>query len=159
MTCFVGNSIIAGEELERRRQLARAGIEYFACLIENEVIGLLIGLLTETLPNTGFQTFRMAESKVLTVSPFCLGEQTNSGESLNSMRRRPPNFRPMTVMQDATILGAIVNFLSKSLNLLLGSVSYCVHCPRRPRSTSEHRYMSFAKTISASHPRQLGRLE
>ena len=76
-TGFVGNSIIRGEELARRRRLAREEIEHFAQLIEQESIGVQIGLVTETLPHTGFQIFRMADSKVLTISPFRLGEQTN----------------------------------------------------------------------------------
>lgn len=76
-TGFVGNSLIAGEELERRRELARTEIEHFARLMEDESIGVQIGLVTETLPHTGFQIFRMTDSKVLTISPFRLGEQTN----------------------------------------------------------------------------------
>lgn len=74
---FVGNSLVKGAELERRRALARAEIEHFVGVIEDESIGVQIGLVTESLPHAGFQIFRMADSKVLTVSPFRLGEQPN----------------------------------------------------------------------------------
>lgn len=74
---IVGNSTIAGEELKRRRQAARAEIEHFADLIEEEPIGIQIGVVTESLPHTHFQIFRMPETRILTVSPFRLGEQPN----------------------------------------------------------------------------------
>ena len=74
---FVGNAAIDGEELARRRNLARAEIEHLIDLIENEPIGVQIGVVTETLPHPGFQIFKMPDRKVLTISPFRLGEQTN----------------------------------------------------------------------------------
>ena len=74
---FVGHTQVTGAELERRRELARAEVAHFADLIENEAIGVQIGVITETLPHTGFQIFRFADKKTLTVSPFRLGEQTN----------------------------------------------------------------------------------
>lgn len=74
---FVGNASIDGEELARRRSLARAEIEHLIDLIENEPIGVQIGVVTETLPHTGFQIFRLPDRKILTISPFRLGEQTN----------------------------------------------------------------------------------
>jgi transcriptional regulator with XRE-family HTH domain len=74
---IVGNSSISGAELEERRQSARAEIEHFANLIEEEPIGVQIGVVTESLPHTHFQIFRMPDNKMLTVSPFRLGEQPN----------------------------------------------------------------------------------
>lgn len=74
---FVGHAAIAGAELARRRSLARQEIGHLIGLVENEPIGVQIGVVTEALPHTGFQIFRMADRKVLTISPFRLGEQTN----------------------------------------------------------------------------------
>jgi transcriptional regulator with XRE-family HTH domain len=74
---FVGNASISGEELTRRRELARAELLHLIDMIENESIGVQIGVVTETLPHAGFQIFRLADKKVLTISPFRLGEQTN----------------------------------------------------------------------------------
>jgi transcriptional regulator with XRE-family HTH domain len=73
----VGNSVIDGAELEERKEFARAEIAHFANVIEEESIGVQIGLVTESLPHTHFQIFRMADTKMLTVSPFRLGEQPN----------------------------------------------------------------------------------
>ena len=74
---LVGNAAIDGDELARRRRLARAEVEHLIELVENEPIGVQIGVVTETLPYTGFQIFRLPDRKVLTISPFRLGEQTN----------------------------------------------------------------------------------
>jgi len=74
---LIGNTSITGAELEERRVLARAEIEHFANVIEEEAIGVQIGVVTESLPHTHFQIFRMADAKMLTVSPFRLGEQPN----------------------------------------------------------------------------------
>jgi hypothetical protein len=74
---LIGNPSISGAELEERRALARAEVEHFASVIEDEAIGVQIGVVTESLPHTHFQIFRMADTKMLTVSPFRLGEQPN----------------------------------------------------------------------------------
>jgi transcriptional regulator with XRE-family HTH domain len=82
VTRFVNNGLAGKTKLPEsvlaeRRALARAEVEHFAGLVENEAIGVQIGVITETLPHTGFQIFRMADRKVLTISPFRLGEQPN----------------------------------------------------------------------------------
>lgn len=74
---LTGNPSISGALLEERRALARAEVEHFAKVIEEEAIGVQIGVVTESLPHTHFQIFRMADTKMLTVSPFRLGEQPN----------------------------------------------------------------------------------
>jgi len=74
---LVGNPSITGPELEKRRMLARREVEHIADVIEEESIGVQIGVVTESLPHTGFQIFRMADTRMLTVSPFRLGEQPN----------------------------------------------------------------------------------
>jgi hypothetical protein len=60
-----------------RREMARAEIEHFASIIEEESIGVQIGLVTDSLPHTGFQIFRRRSGDMLTISPFRLGEQPN----------------------------------------------------------------------------------
>ena len=60
-----------------RRALARAEAEHFAALIENEPIGVQIGIVPDTLPHASFQLFRQPDRQVLVLSPFRLGEQPN----------------------------------------------------------------------------------
>jgi transcriptional regulator with XRE-family HTH domain len=61
---------------ERRTQ-ARAEVAHFARAVEDEPIGVQIGIVPDTLPHTGFQIFRQPDRQVLSVSPFRLGEQPN----------------------------------------------------------------------------------
>lgn len=74
---LVGRTLLGGTEIAERRQLARAEVEHFARLLEDEPIGVQIGLVTGTLPRTGMQIFRSGDRKTLSLSPFRLGEQPN----------------------------------------------------------------------------------
>ena len=64
---------------EGRRVLARAEVEHFANVIEEQAIWIQIGVVTESLPHTHFQIFRMADTKMLTVSPFRSASSPTSG--------------------------------------------------------------------------------
>ncbi len=66
------------EEIRReRRARAREEMRHFASVIEEEAIGIQIGIVPETLPHMGFQIFRQPQRQVLTISPFRLGEHPN----------------------------------------------------------------------------------
>ena len=60
-----------------RRKHARLEVAHFARAIEEEPIGVQIGIVRDTLPHTGFQIFRQPDRQVLSLSPFRLGEQPN----------------------------------------------------------------------------------
>ena len=60
-----------------RRALARAEAEHFTALMENEPIGVQIGIVHDTLPHTSFQIFRQPDRQILALSPFRLGEEPN----------------------------------------------------------------------------------
>ena len=60
-----------------RRALARAEAEHFVALMEDEPIGVQIGIVPDTLPHASFQLFRQPDRQVLALSPFRLGEQPN----------------------------------------------------------------------------------
>ncbi len=74
---MVGNYALPEEIRRERRALARAEVEKFASVIEEEAMGIQIGIAEETLPHTGFQIFRQPDRQILTVSPFRLGEHPN----------------------------------------------------------------------------------
>jgi len=74
---LIGRSGLPEATLERRRALAREEIQHFVKLLESPPIGVEIGIVTDTLPHTGFQIFRQPDRKVLVLSPFRLGGEPN----------------------------------------------------------------------------------
>ena len=74
---MVGTVNLPAKLRRARRDLARAAIEHFASLIEDDPINIRVGIISETLPHTGFQIFRQPDRQVLTISPFRLGEHPN----------------------------------------------------------------------------------
>ena len=82
MEHFLGNGLVGRlglpEKVRReRRALARAEAEHFIALLEDEPIGVQIGIVPDTLPHASFQLFRQPDRQVLALSPFRLGEQPN----------------------------------------------------------------------------------
>jgi transcriptional regulator with XRE-family HTH domain len=79
---FLRNGLVGRLDLpesvqKKRRAFARSEMTHFAGVIEEERIGVQIGIVQGTLPHTGFQIFRQPDRHVLLVSPFRLGEQPN----------------------------------------------------------------------------------
>lgn len=74
---FAGRPLLPEKIARQRREFARREVAHFADLIESEEIGVQIGLVTGALPHTGFQIYRQPDRKVLTISPYRLGEQPN----------------------------------------------------------------------------------
>lgn len=74
---FVGRPFMPRPDLKDRQKSARDEVEHIIRLMEEQPIGVQIGLVTGTLPHVGFQIFRSGEKRTLSVSPFRLGEQPN----------------------------------------------------------------------------------
>jgi transcriptional regulator with XRE-family HTH domain len=74
---FVGKAQLPHEELENRINLARSEVIHLADLIDQTPMGVQIGVVRGVLPQTGFQIFRQADRKIMTLSPFRLGENPN----------------------------------------------------------------------------------
>jgi transcriptional regulator with XRE-family HTH domain len=82
MERFLRNGLVGKHDLpdalrRQRRALARAEAEHFTALMENEPIGVQIGIVLDTLPHTSFQIFRQPDRQILALSPFRLGEEPN----------------------------------------------------------------------------------
>ncbi len=82
MEHFLENGLVGRlglpEQIRReRRALARAEAEHFVALMQDEPIGVQIGIVPDTLPHASFQLFRQPDRQVLALSPFRLGEQPN----------------------------------------------------------------------------------
>lgn len=74
---LIGRDGLPQDVLVERKALARAEIEHFIMLIEDPPMGVQIGIVTDTLPHTGFQIFRQPDRNVLVLSPFRLGGEPN----------------------------------------------------------------------------------
>ncbi len=74
---LVGRLDLDDEVRTERRRRARAEAEHLIGLMEEEPIGIQIGIVPGALPHNSFQMFRQADRKILTLSPFRLGEQPN----------------------------------------------------------------------------------
>jgi transcriptional regulator with XRE-family HTH domain len=82
MENFLRNGLVGRLDLPdklrgERRALARAEAEHFLAMMEDEPIGVQIGIVPDTLPHASFQIFRQPDRQVLALSPFRLGEQPN----------------------------------------------------------------------------------
>jgi transcriptional regulator with XRE-family HTH domain len=82
MERFLRNGLVGRHDLpdatrRARRALARSEAEHFTALMENEPIGVQIGIVQDTLPHTSFQIFRQPDRQILALSPFRLGEEPN----------------------------------------------------------------------------------
>jgi transcriptional regulator with XRE-family HTH domain len=86
---FIGRSGLPPELLAERRAIARAEVEHFLHVITEEPIGIQIGIVTDTLPFSGFQIFRQPDRKILSLSPFRLGEQPNVRVGVAMMTSAP----------------------------------------------------------------------
>jgi transcriptional regulator with XRE-family HTH domain len=74
---LVGRLDLADRVRRERQALARAEAEHFVALMEDEPIGVQIGIVPDTLPHASFQIFRQPDRQVLALSPFRLGEEPN----------------------------------------------------------------------------------
>jgi transcriptional regulator with XRE-family HTH domain len=74
---LIGRSGLPEDVVVRRKATARAEIEHFTELLENPPMGIQVGIVTDTLPHTGFQLFRQPDRKLLVLSPFRLGGEPN----------------------------------------------------------------------------------
>ncbi|MBT5050904.1 MAG: helix-turn-helix transcriptional regulator [Rhodospirillaceae bacterium] len=74
---LVGRADLPARTRRRRRQLAAQEVERAVQIMEEEPIGVQIGIVRDTLPHASFQIFRQPDRPVLAVSPFRLGEQPN----------------------------------------------------------------------------------
>jgi transcriptional regulator with XRE-family HTH domain len=82
MERFLRNGLVGRHDLptdvrRQRQELARAEAAHFTALMENEPIGVQIGIVLDTLPHTSFQVFRQPDRQILALSPFRLGEEPN----------------------------------------------------------------------------------
>jgi transcriptional regulator with XRE-family HTH domain len=86
---LIGTYDLSAKELEERRRRARTEVERMAALMENEPIGVQIGVIEDTMPNQTFQIFRERDKTWVAVSAFRLGEFPNIRVGVASITAAP----------------------------------------------------------------------
>jgi transcriptional regulator with XRE-family HTH domain len=74
---LVGRLNLPEKVRNARREQSRTEARHLARILEDEPIGIQVGIVPDTLPHTGFQIFRQPDRQLLVLSPFRLGEQPN----------------------------------------------------------------------------------
>ena len=79
---FLRNGLVGKVDMptrtrKKRRERAVEEMERVAKFMEDEPIGVQIGIVEDTLPRTSFHIFRQPDREVLAVSPYRLGENPN----------------------------------------------------------------------------------
>lgn len=74
---LAGRRDLDPDTFRQRRAVAIQEIERIANLMEEEPIGVQIGVVRDTLPQSSFQIFRQPDRPLLAVSPYRLGERPN----------------------------------------------------------------------------------
>ncbi len=79
---FLKNGLVGRDDLpesiqQQRRALARDELTHFLRAVEEQPMGVQIGIVPDTLPHASFQIFRQPDRQVLALSPFRLGSQPN----------------------------------------------------------------------------------
>lgn len=74
---LVGRLDLPAAVQRQRRQAAAVEVERIAGLMEQEPVGIQIGLVEGVMPSQTFQIFRRSEGSLVSVSPYRLGELPN----------------------------------------------------------------------------------
>lgn len=74
---LVGRPDLPESVLAVRRKAAREEAEHLVDLMQSEPIGVQIGIVPGSLPHSSFQISRQPDRRLLSLSPFRLGEQPN----------------------------------------------------------------------------------
>jgi transcriptional regulator with XRE-family HTH domain len=88
-TGLIGTYDLSPSVLEERRLLARQEIERLASLVDQEPIGIQIGVVDDLLPTQTFELFRRTGDTMVAVSPYRLGELPNIRRGVASITAAP----------------------------------------------------------------------
>jgi hypothetical protein len=130
---FAGKAILPAATRQHRRELARAEVEHLINLLANEPIGVQIGVVPDALPQTGFQISRQPGRKILTLSPYRLGEHPNVRVGVSMITSAPESLalheRTVEQMWSRALRGkaatdylrSVIDAASESTDLGMGS--------------------------------------
>ncbi|NRB18464.1 MAG: helix-turn-helix domain-containing protein [Rhodobacteraceae bacterium] len=74
---FVGNTNFYSQETATRKDAALHEVENLVSLIQDQPIGMQIGVVQDSMPSTSFQILRKGSNAQVAISPFRLGASAN----------------------------------------------------------------------------------
>jgi len=74
---FVGRHDLSAAVNRQRTELARTEVQHIINLLDDQPIGIQIGVLVDSAPATSFQIFRQRQQEFLAISPFRIGDFSN----------------------------------------------------------------------------------
>lgn len=74
---LIGRLDLPSDVVDSRREMALEEARRIHTLLQDQPIGIQIGIVRETVPSTTFQIFRQLDRSILAISPYRLGEQPN----------------------------------------------------------------------------------
>ena len=86
---LVGKTGLSASVRARRSEAARREVERVASLLDEQPMGIQIGLVQERMPNVTFQVFEGNERSHVVVSPFRFGEFPNMGAGIATVTASP----------------------------------------------------------------------
>jgi transcriptional regulator with XRE-family HTH domain len=86
---LIGRLDLPQEVKAERIQAARKEVERIATIMENEPMGIQIGIVDDNMPSVTFQIFQGVERTYVAVSPFRLGELPNIRTGIATVTSSP----------------------------------------------------------------------
>jgi transcriptional regulator with XRE-family HTH domain len=86
---LIGRLDLPQEVKAERIQAARREVERIATIMENEPMGIQIGIVDDNMPSVTFQIFQGVERTYVAVSPFRLGELPNIRTGIATVTSSP----------------------------------------------------------------------
>lgn len=86
---FIGNYNLGDKVKKYRQEVARKEVKNMVNLLEDQPIGVQLGILVDTVPNISFQVLRQKEKEIVAISPFTIGDLPNTRIGVGMITNAP----------------------------------------------------------------------
>lgn len=86
---FIGCYNLSSSVKKYRIELAKREVQHIVNLIEDQPIGLQLGVLIDRTPNSTYQIFRQKSRDIVAISPFSLGDLPNTRIGVGMITNAP----------------------------------------------------------------------
>ena len=86
---FIGNYNVSEKVKKYRQEFARKEVLHIAELLEEQPIGVQLGILRDKGPNSSFQVLRQKEKDIVAISPFTIADLPNTRIGVGMITNAP----------------------------------------------------------------------